>query len=150
MQPVEILLEDAEAAAEFGARLGRCLRPGAVILLEGTLGAGKTHLARAAIRALCGAGIDVPSPTFTLVQTYDGPDCEVWHADLYRLSHPSEVHELGLEAAMGREIVLIEWPERLGQLPPGAVTLQLTTAGEGRLMRIRGADPALLSCLGRA
>jgi tRNA threonylcarbamoyladenosine biosynthesis protein TsaE len=141
-------LPDEAAASAFGARLGHCLRPGMVILLEGRLGAGKTHLARAAIRALCGDGTEVPSPTFTLVQTYDGPDCEIWHADLYRLTHLSEVDELGLDSAMGREIVLVEWPDRLGPPPPDAVTLRLSPEGDGRRLEIMGAAPGLLSCLG--
>lgn len=149
--PVTLTLPDAEAANAFGTRLGHCLRPGMVVLLDGPLGAGKTHIARAAIRAICGAETEVPSPSFTLVQTYDGPEAEIWHADLYRLSGPDEIEELGLDAAMGREIVLIEWPDRLGRaLPPGALHLRLAHAGEGRALRIDGADPALLACLGLA
>ncbi|WP_395542496.1 tRNA (adenosine(37)-N6)-threonylcarbamoyltransferase complex ATPase subunit type 1 TsaE [Neotabrizicola sp. sgz301269] len=143
-----LILPDESAASAFGARLGKCLRPGMVILLEGPLGAGKTHLARAAIRAICGASTEVPSPSFTLVQTYDGPECEIWHADLYRLTHLSEVDELGLDAAMGREIVLVEWPDRLGAAPQGAVTLRLSPEGEGRRLEISGATAGLLACLG--
>lgn len=143
-----LILPDESAASAFGARLGHCLHPGMVILLEGPLGAGKTHLARAAIRTLCGAETEVPSPSFTLVQTYDGPDCEIWHADLYRLSHLSEVDELGLDAAMTRDIVLVEWPDRLGLPPQGAVTLRLSPEGDGRRLEILGAAPGFLACLG--
>jgi tRNA threonylcarbamoyladenosine biosynthesis protein TsaE len=147
----EFLLSDAEAASRFGARLGRCLQPGATVLLQGPVGAGKTHIARAAIRALCGEATEVPSPSFTLVQTYDGPECEIWHADLYRLTDPSEVDELGLDEAMERGIVLVEWPDRLGgQVPAGAVTITITIEGDGRRLQMRGAGATLIACLGAA
>lgn len=147
---VEILLDDEEAARRFGARLGLCLHPGDTVLLQGPVGAGKSHIARAAIRARAGAEIDVPSPTFTLVQTYDTPKGEIWHADLYRLTHPSEVEELGLAEAMGRDVVLIEWPERLGRdRPSDAITLTLTPRGDARQMALT-APKRLLSCLGLA
>lgn len=106
----------AAVAAELAARS----LPGDVIALHGDLGAGKTTFARAFIRARPGgekAG-DVPSPTFTLVQTYDLPDATVWHFDLYRLDSPHEVWELGLEEALAGGISLIEWPERMGSLLP--------------------------------
>ena len=93
----------------------RLLRAGDCVLLEGPIGAGKTHFCRALIRARLGREEDVPSPTFTLVQTYDA-DVEIWHADLYRLSHPDEALELGLEDAFASAICLVEWPERLGEL----------------------------------
>jgi len=68
---------------------------------------------------------DVPSPTFTLVQIYEGPNCEIWHSDLYRLSHPDDVAELGLTQAFDEAICLVEWPDRLGTLAPGdALTLK--------------------------
>lgn len=137
VQAASCHLADAEAALAFGRRLGRCLRPGDTVLLEGPIGAGKTHLARAAIRALLGAGVEVPSPTYTLVQTYEAPGATIWHADLYRITDPAEIEELGLHEAIGRDIVLIEWPDRLGGgRPEGAVTLSLSLAGEGRDLRI--------------
>ncbi|MEY3306217.1 MAG: hypothetical protein RLZZ413_255, partial [Pseudomonadota bacterium] len=102
------------AAPDDTARLGRwlatCLRPGDTVLLQGPIGSGKSHLARSVIQSWLGRLEDVPSPTFTLVQTYGDGDAEIWHADLYRLSHPDEVNELGLEDAFGRAICLIEWP----------------------------------------
>ncbi|MCB6177903.1 tRNA (adenosine(37)-N6)-threonylcarbamoyltransferase complex ATPase subunit type 1 TsaE [Rhodobacter sp. Har01] len=144
----EFQLDDEEAARRFGARLGRCLRPGDTLLLEGPVGAGKSHIARAAIRALAGAATEVPSPTFTLVQTYDGPSCEIWHADLYRLSSSVEVAELGLAEAMGRDIVLIEWPDRLGlEQPAEAIRLRLVLRGEGREAQLSGAPARLMTCL---
>ena len=138
------VLRDEEEARRFGARLGLALRPGQTLLLEGPVGAGKSHIARAAIRARLGPQTDVPSPTFTLVQTYDDPDAEIWHADLYRLTNPSEVDELGLFEAMESAIVLIEWPDRLGRdRPADALTLRLTPEGDQRRLALSGGDPAL-------
>ena len=98
-------------------RIAGTLRPGDVLLLEGPIGAGKTRFARALIQtrlAACGRMEDVPSPTFTLVQTYDAGGVEIWHADLYRLSGPADVLELGLIDAFDTAICLVEWPDRLG------------------------------------
>lgn len=106
--------EDTDAAA---AALAGALRQGDVVLMSGELGAGKTAFARAAIRARLGFAEDVPSPTFTLVQTYEAAP-PIWHADLYRLSDPDETIELGLLDAMDEAIVLIEWPDRLGPYAP--------------------------------
>lgn len=93
-------------------------------MLEGAVGAGKTHFARGLIQTLLAVPEDVPSPTFTLVQTYQGVDCEIWHTDLYRLTDPDEVIELGLLDAFETAICLIEWPDRLaGLAPPDAFTL---------------------------
>ena len=89
------------------------------MLLEGDLGAGKSELARAVIRSLAGAEIAVPSPTFTLVQTYELPALEVSHADLYRLGDAGEVGELGLEECWQRGALLVEWPERAPWLLAG-------------------------------
>ncbi len=110
---------DADLTACLARVMAAVLKPGDVIALEGPVGAGKTHFARAFIRARQGAAAeDVPSPTFTLVQTYDDPmGTEIWHADLYRLTHPDELIELGLDEAMRDSIVLIEWPDHGGPLP---------------------------------
>jgi tRNA threonylcarbamoyl adenosine modification protein YjeE len=102
------------------------LRAGDVVALEGDLGAGKTELARGVVRALVRAEVAVPSPTFTLMQVYETPGLVVTHADLYRLSGPEEVAELGLEEAWERGALLVEWPERAGELlPAGRLTLRL-------------------------
>ena len=134
-------LPDADATEGFGIAMARLLRAGDVLLLEGPIGAGKTHFARALIRARLGGTEDVPSPTFTLVQVY-GADPEIWHADLYRLTHPDEAIELGLEEAFDAAICLIEWPERLGDLLPEKDLLlqfSLLDAGASRRVLLRGA-----------
>ncbi|WP_103172007.1 tRNA (adenosine(37)-N6)-threonylcarbamoyltransferase complex ATPase subunit type 1 TsaE [Paracoccus sp. SY] len=121
------LTADQDLTAALARMLAATARPGQTILLDGPVGAGKTHFARAFIRARQGdAAEDVPSPTFTLVQTYDDPlGTEIWHADLYRLTDPSELDELGLEEALADAICLIEWPDRLDRLPGSAITLAI-------------------------
>lgn len=130
--PLDLDLIDAAATTRAGGLLGRVLRPGDTILLDGPLGAGKTALARAAIQARLGRAEEVPSPSFTLVQTYDATDTAIWHADLYRLSGPGEVAELGLEDAFASAICLVEWPDRLGTPPPRHLRVTLADAGDGR------------------
>lgn len=124
------LADEADTAALAG-RLAAALRPGDVVCLSGDLGAGKTALARATLRALSGdPGLEVPSPTFTLVQVYDAPAAAVWHFDLYRLSAPDEVVELGWDEASGSGIALVEWPDRLGPLlPADRLDVTLTVTG---------------------
>ncbi len=131
-QPLTLDLPTEADTALLGRALAQILQAGDCVLLQGPIGAGKSHLARALIRALRGEAEEVPSPTFTLVQTYPGnPD--IWHADLYRLTHPDEVHELGLEDAFGTAICLIEWPDRLGSArPDNPITLTLSHWDEGR------------------
>jgi tRNA threonylcarbamoyladenosine biosynthesis protein TsaE len=130
--PLTLLLADEAATAALGRRLADLARIGDVIALEGPLGAGKTTLARAFIRRLTSPDEDVPSPTFTLVQTYAGARGPIWHFDLFRLGHPDEAAELGLDDAFAEGIVLIEWPERLGlRLPARRLDLRLETEPEG-------------------
>ena len=124
---LKFTLTSPDQTAAFATRLGALLRGGDTLLLEGPIGAGKTHFARSLIQSRMEVVEDVPSPTFTLVQTYDLPDTEIWHADLYRLSGPQEVVELGLSDAFDTAICLVEWPDRLGELKPvEALTLTLS------------------------
>jgi tRNA threonylcarbamoyladenosine biosynthesis protein TsaE len=119
-----IELPDEDATAALAARVAALAQPGDVIALKGELGAGKTSFARAFIRAR-GSADEVPSPTFTLVQTYEFADATVWHFDGYRLRDPDEAWELGIEDAFRDGISLVEWPERLGSLLP-ARRLEIT------------------------
>lgn len=134
-------LGDAAATARLGAALGAILRAGDAVLLHGDLGAGKTALARAAIASLTGGGEDIPSPTFTLVQTYEpaaGP--RLVHADLYRLSGVEEIYELDLVEAFEDAACFVEWPDRLGPLTPRRrLDLTLSPEGEGRRLAWRAA-----------
>ncbi len=124
-------LVDPEATLRFAAALARVLRPGDVVALSGDLGAGKTALARGIIRAMTGnPEEEVPSPTFTLVQSYQTPVGPIWHFDLYRLSGPEDLLELGWDEALATAILLVEWPDRLGSLvPPQRLWLTLTVTG---------------------
>ena len=125
---------------EFGARLGQALQPGDVVTLSGGLGAGKTTLARGLVQQAL-PNETVPSPTYTLVQNYDMPKFTLWHCDLYRLEHADEAYELGLIDAMGEDVCLLEWPDRLGDLLPDAVLkVEIDFAGEGRLIKLSGWD----------
>lgn len=135
-----IALPDEDATARFAARLAAIVEPGDTLLLSGPIGAGKTAFARALIRAAAqNPAEDVPSPTFTLVQTYPTPRGEIWHADLYRLSHPDEAVELGLADAFETAICLVEWPDRLGELaPPTALALEFSAGRAGHGVVLRG------------
>ena len=140
MEPINVLssetfLPDDDATARFGAELATSLKPGDIVSLEGDLGAGKTALARAVIRALADdPALEVPSPTFALVQPYDTPRGPVLHADLYRLAHASDVDELGL-LDDPETIVLVEWAERAPQVLDAVtitVHLDIPPGGAGR------------------
>lgn len=120
----------------FGALIAAPLQPGDVIALTGTLGTGKTTLARAIIAAL-GYGGEVPSPSFTIIETYDPPSLRLplIHADFYRLNRPEEVQELGLDEYREGAVLIAEWPENAGGFvnEPGCLSIQLETAEMGRI-----------------
>jgi tRNA threonylcarbamoyladenosine biosynthesis protein TsaE len=135
----------------FAQTLAPRLVAGDVLLLAGGVGAGKTHFARCLIRARLPLPEDVPSPTYTLVQSYPWPDCEIWHADLYRLDDPAEVVELGLAEAFETAICVVEWPDRLGDLAPEkALTLEFApgSADETRHLTLSWSDPRWTDRLG--
>ena len=111
----------ADDTAAFAAEIAPALRPRDILFLNGPVGSGKTHFARSIIQTRLKAANrleDVPSPTFTLVQTYDDGHSEFWHADLYRLKDPHDVLELGLDEGFENAIALVEWPDRLGPFTP--------------------------------
>ncbi len=121
----------AETETEaLGRKLAGALRKGEAICLSGPLGAGKSVLARALIRALTSPLEEVPSPTFTLVQFYEGRGLSLAHFDLYRLTDPDEAYEIGLDETLEDGAALIEWPERLqGRLPPDRLDIEIALGG---------------------
>lgn len=128
-----IPLPDEAATQRLGVAVARALRAGDAVCLSGPLGAGKTTLARGLVRSLTRADEDVPSPTFTLVQFYQGLHFPLAHFDLYRLTRPEEAYEIGLDEALEDGAALIEWPQRLeGQLPPDRLDIEIALEGEGR------------------
>lgn len=136
-----VFLADETATIALGHALAQVVKTGDVIALKGELGAGKTCLARGLIQALSNTSepMEVPSPTFTLVQTYDFEALTVWHFDLYRLERAAEIWELGFEDALNEGLVLIEWPERaLELLPEDRLTLELTIREPGREVSFTG------------
>ena len=138
-------LADEAATQRFGAVLAAALVPGDLVTLVGEVGAGKSTLARAVIRAVAAdPGLDVPSPTFTLVQGYENGRLPLLHCDLYRLADPGEVDELGIIDALEDGAVLVEWPDR-GDLPPATlgITLAETRGGHSRTVALDGSDEAL-------
>ena len=129
---IQIDVASEEETEALAARIARTLMPGDTLLLDGPIGAGKSALSRAVIRAALGNPLEeVPSPTFTLVQTYHAPEYEIWHCDLYRLSSPDELVELGLDDAFDTAVCLIEWPDRLGSdAPEGATRVNIEPIGD--------------------
>lgn len=129
----EVFLADEAATQDLGRALAASLRPGDALCLTGPLGAGKSTLARAMIRALTTPDEEVPSPTFTLVQFYETAEFPLVHFDLYRLSDPDEAYEIGLDEALDGGVTLIEWPQRLeGRLPANRLDIDIALDGDGR------------------
>ena len=121
---------------EIGQKLARIARKGDCFALFGTLGMGKSVLARAFVQELCGLQ-EVPSPTFTLLQSYEAPEFEVYHFDLYRIKSAEEIFEIGVEEAMYGGVSLIEWPEKMSAyLPRDVFRVELSAEGSGRRLQI--------------
>lgn len=125
-----MILADERATYQVGRRLAKVLRAGDVVTLSGPLGVGKTELVRAALAALGERG-EVPSPTFAIVQPYEALEPPVWHVDLYRLEHPDELDELGLDS-LEEAALFVEWPEKAGAGNwPEALRLRIDFAEHG-------------------
>lgn len=135
----EIALPSLAATAALAGRIAPLLRRGDTVALWGDLGAGKTSLAREILRAL-GVTEDVPSPTFTLVQTYETPRLTVAHYDLYRLKRPRELDELGFREALEDGAALVEWPERAPDYLPDE-TLHLRLTLDSKIRRVKATGP---------
>src|SRR5450755_803324 len=139
-----VTIPNEAALAAFMTDIAGALEPGDLVTLSGDLGAGKTTFARALIRHLAGDDtVEVPSPTFTLMQAYELPRFNVVHADLYRLSGPGELAEFGFEDASEHAVTLLEWPDRAaGQLPPNRLDVALALSPQQsetfRLARVTG------------
>ena len=143
------MLADLAATEALARALAPLLRAGDAVLLEGGLGAGKTSFARALLRAACGdAALEVPSPTYTLVQSYDAAALTLHHFDLWRLNGPACLAELGWDDAL-RDVVLVEWPDRLGDLrPDGALTVSFRVVDDmAREVKLAGWPEARLTAV---
>ena len=133
MLALKLALPDLQATQRFGALLAHSLSAGDIIALGGGLGTGKSTLARAVIQAANPDETEIPSPTFTLVQTYQMIDgTPIWHMDLYRIETVKDAQELGLDDAFVEAVCLIEWPERLEDyLPKNNLSIRLNILSEG-------------------
>ena len=141
-----LVVHNLAETEQLARRIAAHLRVGDAIALVGELGAGKTTLARAVLRAL-GVKGEVPSPSFTLVQEYETPGLRIAHCDFYRVVQPSELDEIGLEDALATGAAMIEWPERAsGRIPPDALVIRIGVVGESeRSMQLAG--PKRWACL---
>ncbi len=140
IETFEYFSPDEASTVIFGKKLAQMAKQGDIFALFGTLGMGKSVLARAFIQSLTGAE-EVPSPTFTLVQSYDAPDFEIFHYDLYRIKSPEEIFEIGMEEAVYQGVSLIEWPEMMGgYLPRNCFRVEITPQKDGRKITISTAS----------
>ena len=138
---MEILSQSEKDTISFARKFAKTLRGNEIIALWGTLGMGKTVFAKAVIQELTGCKEDVPSPTFTLLQTYETPKGEVYHFDFYRIKNPEEAYEIGIEDAFEGGISLIEWPEKIGGLlPKRALNVRFEMQDKGRKITIEGEE----------
>lgn len=138
---MRVVLPDLAAMDAWGRRIADALRPGDVIALSGGLGAGKTTLSRAIIAGLGHDG-EVPSPSFAIIEPYDPPAVRLplVHADFYRLNHPDEALEIGLDDYREGAVLIAEWPDHAGGFvhEPGCLSITLENGGEGRIAIVEG------------
>ncbi|WP_293901490.1 tRNA (adenosine(37)-N6)-threonylcarbamoyltransferase complex ATPase subunit type 1 TsaE [Phenylobacterium sp.] len=133
-----MILADEAATARLGVGIAGLLQAGEAVCLSGPLGAGKSTLARALVRALTTPDEEAPSPTFTLVQFYEGKRLNIAHFDLYRLNDAAEAYEIGLDEALDDGAAVIEWPERLeGRLPPDRLDIEIMFCEDANSRRVR-------------
>ena len=136
---MKCLSQSEQDTIQFATQFAKTLKGNEIIALWGTLGMGKTVFARAVIRALTKRKEEVPSPTFTLLQTYEIKTGDIFHFDFYRLKTPEEAYEIGIEDAFNGGICLIEWPEKIGSiLPKNAIHVYFEKTPQGRLIDIKG------------
>ncbi len=142
MKTIKVLTEND--TKKVALALAPLLQTGDIIALWGTLGVGKTAFSRHLIQHMSASQEDVPSPTFTLLQTYDTPDFPIYHFDLYRLDKPGDVYELGIEDAFVEAVSLIEWPEKMGKLLPSSrrLNIQIDVDGTTRIFTFNSTDPS--------
>ena len=141
----DFICPNIEATEKLAQKFAALAKPGDVFALFRTLGIGRSVFARAFIQSLTAAE-EVPSPTFTLLQTYDAPDFEIYHYDLYRLKSAEEIFELNMEEAMACGVCLIEWPEKMGgYLPRNCIKINITPCGNGRKITLESKDEQRLA-----
>lgn len=148
VEPFYSYFSDQEVdTVRLGQALAKLAQKGDTFALFGTLGMGKSVLARAFVQYFQGE-VEVPSPTFTLLQTYETPQYEVYHYDLYRLKSPEEIFELGMEEALYEGVCLIEWPEKMGAyLPKKAIRIEFLPQDHGRQIKFSCQDDSQISHL---
>ena len=147
MEKRTIICHSEDETIKLATQLARLAKAGDTFALYGTLGMGKSVFARGFIQSLTNAE-EVPSPTFTLVQSYEAPNFEISHFDLYRLKSPDEIFELGMEEALYEGVCLIEWPEKMGgYLPKNCFSIQISAHPEGREISITSTSAEKISRL---
>ena len=147
MEKRTIICHSEDETIKLATQLARLAKAGDTFALYGTLGMGKSVFARGFIQSLTNAE-EVPSPTFTLVQSYEAPNFEIYHFDLYRLKSPDEIFELGMEEALYEGVCLIEWPEKMGgYLPKNCFSIQISAHPEGREISITSTSAKKISRL---
>ena len=135
---MEYIAKDINETRAFARNFAKNLHAPVTIALHGDLGVGKSEIARTIIQTLCGADTVVPSPTFTLVQTYEYPDGRISHFDLYRIGDVAELVEIGLDYAIANDITLIVWPDiASGMLPQNTIHLEISEHGDGRKISVK-------------